>query len=428
MAYALDLYLAVRESGEGTFGEIFPPFGNSRLLLSPIAWRWRNARETFGNADLTFRQKHTQLTVGEDAIALFGGEVYSFEPHDPMDNWTLLRFDPNSHARIETEAAAMPIPRTRHAGAFYEGRCFLWGGNHRHNETIMTDEISILDVSTRVWSSASPSSAARPAPRASMAHTQAGQYLYVWGGREAERHFNDLWRLDLTTLEWTELVSAREHSYRTIHRAAVPKEVDDVSQLPVHLPGDPVPGSVVGPCRCEACAWAANVSRTREQYVEPIGASPAGVPSPRSCASLVALPGDRLALLGGGEWLESGDAERSYWDRVFTNVWTFDLRAREWTLLPSFGDRPAASTSMCVFSDGHFIFVHGGGRASSDHRVCSDFSIFDTITCTWLLLSRTSRHGAPGPRDGHTTSKLRDAWIVTGGYVNGEIFCLDLLR
>ena len=49
-----------------------------------------------------------------------------------------------------------------------------------------------------------------------------------------------------------------------------------------------------------------------------------GCPRPRTCAALRLIPGDRLALFGGGVYIDEGGTWQ--WTELFNDVFYFDLK------------------------------------------------------------------------------------------------------
>jgi hypothetical protein len=110
------------------------------------------------------------------------------------------------------EAAAtttVPPPVAGHATVAWNGNVVCIGGHTKSkDETEMP--VRLLDTQAGAWSTLSTTSnsaetLAHPRPRGGHTATVIGNKVYVFGGEDAKRKpLNELWVLDLSTLEWSQ--------------------------------------------------------------------------------------------------------------------------------------------------------------------------------------------------------------------------------
>jgi len=103
--------------------------------------------------------------------------------------------------------SSWPIPPIAgHATVPWNGNVVCIGG-HTKSKDEMELPVRILDTQSDTWSTLSTTCAAsvHPRPRGGHSATAIGNKVYVFGGEDARRKaLNELWVLDLSTLEWTQ--------------------------------------------------------------------------------------------------------------------------------------------------------------------------------------------------------------------------------
>jgi hypothetical protein len=98
-------------------------------------------------------------------------------------------------------------------------------------------------------------------------------------------------------------------------------------------------------------------------------------PSRIGCTAVVL--NDTMYLYGGGDY---NSEERKY-RKMFSEIWTLDLKKWQWTYLSAGGETPKISDFLNSFVVGNHIII-GGGWSSNPYA-------FDTISRNWSLLKNT---------------------------------------
>lgn len=99
------------------------------------------------------------------------------------------------------------IPKGRHShAAIYDPvnrRMLVFGGT---NPYYVYNDLYSLDLNAYTWSKLSPGGTL-PLPRwnHTAIYNPTDSSMVVFGGRNPSTRFNDLWKLDLNTLTWTEI-------------------------------------------------------------------------------------------------------------------------------------------------------------------------------------------------------------------------------
>ena len=98
-----------------------------------------------------------------------------------------------------------PIPRCSHSASQYNNRWYIYGGsNDFNNPTTVYDDMHFYNADSNEWRllAPRPSGKGEPVPTELSGHTSMtfGSKLYIFGGKNLEKTFNDLWVLDLGKL------------------------------------------------------------------------------------------------------------------------------------------------------------------------------------------------------------------------------------
>ncbi|KAE9404363.1 galactose oxidase [Gymnopus androsaceus JB14] len=72
-------------------------------------------------------------------------------------------------------------------------------------EPISFDDLWSFDFLRRQWKLMEPTSSERPAQRMGHVCINHGDRIIIFGGTDAQHHYNDTWSFDLTTGKWSEL-------------------------------------------------------------------------------------------------------------------------------------------------------------------------------------------------------------------------------
>ncbi len=96
-------------------------------------------------------------------------------------------------------------PVAGHASVPWNANVVCIGGHTKSKDEVEMP-VRLLDTHAGAWSTLSPTCvAAHPRPRGGHSATVIGNKVYVFGGEDAKRKpLNELWVLDLSTLEWSQ--------------------------------------------------------------------------------------------------------------------------------------------------------------------------------------------------------------------------------
>ncbi|XP_028677834.1 kelch domain-containing protein 2 [Erpetoichthys calabaricus] len=98
------------------------------------------------------------------------------------------------------------VPVGNHRGTFEYDESSFWAHSAARG---WNNHIHILDLETNAWSQ--PETTGNPpSPRAAHACATLGNCGYVFGGRYRESRLNDLYRINLNTWEWRELIVSQQ--------------------------------------------------------------------------------------------------------------------------------------------------------------------------------------------------------------------------
>lgn len=116
--------------------------------------------------------------------------------------------EPSSDFDPQQGIERIPAPRYRHEIATSGQWIYVLGGGTA-SIVFNFETIPAYNTETKLWetcpSSNCPTTGTFPPPRKFHAAVQHGNYAYLCGGFDGNIMFDDIWRLDLSTLRWTKL-------------------------------------------------------------------------------------------------------------------------------------------------------------------------------------------------------------------------------
>ena len=271
--------------------------------------------------------------IGHRLVA-FGGRVPGGEVNDV---WALdlaaLRWD-----EITPRSGPTPTPRWSH-NAVYDPdghRMLIWSG--RRGSTLYNDVWS-FDLREHTWTELVPDG---PAPNirygtAAVFDPLAGELVNFAGFTDVGR-FEDTWRFDPGTAQWTELASAGSPGLRCLHSAAYDSRRHRML----------IYGGQRGNGRLDDL-WALDLHGDTWSDLTP-DFRPVGL----SFAATVYDPiGDRLVMFGG----DTGS-------RRIDELWTFDLGSGVWSQVDDAGPPPAArSGAAAIYIESQNRALYFGGES-----------------------------------------------------------------
>lgn len=108
----------------------------------------------------------------------------------------------------QTGVAYEPLPRWGHAIVSVGDRVYMWGGRTEgfsvSTRKSLASCVEVFDLNTELWEKKT-TSGTPPLGLYNNAHALIGSSLYVYGGYDGQKSYNTLYKLDLSTLQWTEV-------------------------------------------------------------------------------------------------------------------------------------------------------------------------------------------------------------------------------
>ncbi|XP_062522756.1 kelch domain-containing protein 10-like [Corticium candelabrum] len=187
-----------------TFGGSGVPFGYSNSneihLLSIKSHHWSRLQCSGNVPESQYGTSAALTRYGQ--IVLFGGTSGS------LFNADVHILDLRTKSYKEVKAMGAPKPRYRHEVVWDDDRFYTIGGCTLR-EDFPFDIIHSFEYDTMTWHQhhCSPAmSDGFPSPRRFHSCAKYGDNVYMCGGTTFLDHiYNDVWRLDLTTFQWTKM-------------------------------------------------------------------------------------------------------------------------------------------------------------------------------------------------------------------------------
>ena len=304
------------------------------------------------------------------AVCLFGASAASAQ------DWEWRDITPTSGETPEAR---------RYGSAVYDpvgGQVVIFGG--RGSSGFLND-VWAFDVDTEDWRRLVTSGAS---PEARFGHNAVydpvGHQMVVWAG-QGSLFFNDTWRLDLASLEWSDVSPVARPAAR-YGSAAIYDPVDDSLVQFAGFTQEAARFQDTQAFRIASTSW--------------LDITPSSIKPQIRCLHTAARDQTgRLIVYGGQRFGALGD------------LWAFDIRSRSWTELTPAESPPGRyfSTSF-VDSEGSFI-IFGGTTSQGNSNATWAYS-FDTGQ--WRQLDIDS---APSARNGMVGAYVesQDRFIMFGG-------------
>ncbi|KAL6912323.1 hypothetical protein ACP4OV_001128 [Aristida adscensionis] len=139
------------------------------------------------------------LVKWKNNLVVVAGNLRS-SPSNKVSVW-LIDVETNSWSALDTYGK-VPIARGGQSVSLLGSRLIMFGGED--NKRRLLNDLHILDLETMMWEEVKTVKGG-PAPRYDhSAAVYADQYLLIFGGSSHSTCFNDLYLLDLQTLEWSQ--------------------------------------------------------------------------------------------------------------------------------------------------------------------------------------------------------------------------------
>ena len=184
-------------------------------ILQEEGWSDLTATKNQGSSEDVepSRRYGAASAIVDGSILMFGGfggtrdlgDVWRFDP--VHFSWTRL------WAGVEEDG---PAPRYSPAIAAFEGYLVIFGGRSRLSPKLNYSDLWTFDIERCRWQSITGHAehsnyrlADVPAYHAKTAYCTGDSGLWILGGEGSEGHVSDFWRLDLPTMNWELIQSAR---------------------------------------------------------------------------------------------------------------------------------------------------------------------------------------------------------------------------
>ena len=233
-----------------------------------------------------------------------------------------------------------PSPRSRHSMTLVrhfraetqteDERLYLYGGVGTHTEVV-----HYLDLATRTWVTPTPvGEEVLPL----LGHTAAaiGAELWVFGGRDARRSYNHVWKLDTTTHEWASFRGA--HAPTGMVPPPSSKHVMSVQGTKLLVVLGELPPEKVFLYETTSNAW-----------LQAAVANPQGAPELHRGAA--AFIGEELHVFGGLDVAANNPTNTMH---------LLDTRVMEWHTAAAGGATPTERVGHAMCALGACLFVFGG--------------------------------------------------------------------
>lgn len=325
--------------------------------MEAVAAKWTKL-----TASERLRRSSQVLSIVEDTVCIFGGELF---PRKPIDNQIDLFHFKNSITETKAYASA-PSPRVGSACTALNGKVYLFSGRGGIDMTPIEEEgaLWVFDSSTSSWSTMSPSSTSQPCPAARSYHCLANDgndIIYLHAGCPATGRLSDLWSFTISSQTWTELASAPDP----------PRGGTSITYTGVNLyrmngfDGTKEQGGSLDIYDPSSNTW------STQTYL-PNGTSG---PEPRSVSALLSLKigGEPSLVTLFGERDPSSLGHQGA-GKMLADVWVYSLRAQTWSKTNVSGDADGLPDARGWFAADvatratgtESILIHGGLGESNE--------------------------------------------------------------
>ena len=198
-----------------------------------VIWRYNLYTEKWRNYVIPNTRNAPKSFQNAVAVTIFG-TTYTFGGDDacPIDEmnelWTLETTKRGgftwSHIKPQCKEQS-PSPRSSHTGWEYEGKLWIFGGLGPSPEGYLyysgdivsitpslklNNQLLCYNPNTQKWTN--PQCFGNvPSPRSSHATTVIKKQVWLYGGRDAGQHINDIFELTMHSLTWTQIHPIQPH-------------------------------------------------------------------------------------------------------------------------------------------------------------------------------------------------------------------------
>eukprot|EP00300_Choanocystis_sp_HF-7_P039484 c5831_g1_i1.p1 GENE.c5831_g1_i1~~c5831_g1_i1.p1 ORF type:complete len:1289 (+),score=196.02 c5831_g1_i1:22-3888(+) len=361
---------------------------------NPRVGRWKEVPPVNGQKPPMPRYGHTSVAYG-DSLIIYGGTIIGADSIARL-NTLVLRFEIGAKlwSVLKIEGISPP-QRTFHGAVVVDDDLYVFGGR-AENGTVFND-VWRLSLTSLRWhplarqheTTSHNGTQEYPAPRESFGMSpcpvgvpgpvsaHAVPCFLVFGGVGTSGTLGDMWRFDLSSLEWTNLAAHSSDS----------------------------------PAARSGCS----LSLAPPQYHD------SALDATQKKKGLPPVHDEAVVLFGGS----SVDSES------LNDMWAFHLTTSEWAQILGQGDvrPPARDNHASVVYDGR-IFVFGGISAGPNPQTPHKLRVslaspslwsFSFVTNHWQLI-RAASGLHPLPRVAHTLSVVGGTLWLYGGQASNRVF------
>ncbi|CAI0560385.1 unnamed protein product [Linum tenue] len=297
------------------------------------------------------RSGHTAVMVGKSKVVIFGGlvdktflsDIYVYDVEKKM--W----FTPDCSGN-GSDGQVGPSPRAFHVAVAIDTLMFVFGGRFGGKRL---GDFWLLDTDTWQWSELA-SFGDLPSPRDFAAASAVGnQKIVMLGGWDGKKWLSDVYVLDTTSLEWTELAVTG-----TLPPPRCGHTVTMVEKRLLVYGGRGGGGPIMGDLWALKGLIEEGCMMHKEENESPGWTQlklPGQAPSPR-CGHTITSGGVNLLLFGGhgtGGWL-------SRYDIYYNDCIILDRVSAQWKRLPIGSDPPPARAYHTMMCAGPRYLLFGG--------------------------------------------------------------------
>ncbi|CAK56009.1 unnamed protein product (macronuclear) [Paramecium tetraurelia] len=133
-----------------------------------------------------------------DNIYLFGGQVA-----DSISTNEIFIHDVKKQQWQKLEInKTYPSPLDNHCATLYNDQWIIFGGFYGGNECKHSNDLFSFNFNENRWMKLNKQKGMEPAPRDGSSITSHNQSVYIFGGKNGDKRYNDLWQFNMLTLQW----------------------------------------------------------------------------------------------------------------------------------------------------------------------------------------------------------------------------------
>ncbi|CAO3653861.1 unnamed protein product [Cunninghamella echinulata] len=359
---------------------------NSKINSSSSHLRHMPSSSTFHKPNSSSKRSNYQLTDHAAAAIELSSSTIASNPPAPAAGMYWSRTI--TYGRVPSK------PLRAHTANMIGEMMYVFGGC---NQKTTFSHLYILDMDTLTWSRPRTFGDCPPPCRAHSCNVveilegkQKASYLYVFGGGDGPKYYNELYILNIDTLTWTkpqikgDTVSPRRAHVTCLWNNKIvivgggngTEALSDVFMLDISDPNE--------------LTWS---------KVVPEGAAPFA--RGYHTGNLVK---DKLVIYGGSDGHD-----------CFSDVYILDLSINKWIQVEL--DRSISRLSHTATQIGSYLFVIGGHDGV---RYTNDVLLLNLVTMSW---ETRKIYGTPPLARGYHTAVLHDSRLfILGGYDGSNVF------